>query len=233
SGADPCGSFPQNAYDLMGDYGPSSGDATHILSATAVYQLPFGHGKKYGANTPRWEDEVLGGWQLSGDAMLNSGFPITMYTSSANSNVNAFQQNCGIERANHYVPMKIANRSTTNWFGTDPSAVPCKSAGQTTNSLGSPCAYGQPGGPTYADQFGTASVGSERAPGFRQIDLSLFKAFRTVGEQDVKVRFDAFNAFNFASYGEPNSNIHSSQFGLIHNTLSPPRQLQLSAVYDF
>ncbi len=234
SGADPCGSFPQNAYDLMGDYGPSSGDATHILSATAVYQLPFGHGKKYGANTPRWEDAIVGGWQLSGDAMLNSGFPLTVWSNS-NSNVNAFQQNCGIERANHYIPMKIVHRSVGNWFGTDPSAVPCLSAGVTKNAAGAPCAYGQPGGPTLADQFGTASVGSERAPGFRQIDLSLFKAFRTVGEQDVKVRFDAFNAFNFASYGQPHMNIQGDNgpFGLIHNTLSPPRQLQLSAVYDF
>lgn len=232
SGADPCGSFPQNGYDLMGDYGPSSGDARHILSATAVYQIPFGHGKKYGANVPRWEDEVAGGWELSGDAMLNSGFPITI-SSNPSSRINAFQMDCGVERANQYIPLKISHQSTTNWFGNDPSATPCRVVGQTTNVLGSPCAYGQPGGPTLADQFGSDHVGTERAPGFKQIDLSLFKAFRTVKDQDVKVRFDAFNAFNFASYGTPNADISSSSFGLIHNTLSPPRQLQLSAVYDF
>ncbi len=237
TGDAPDGCYPQNAYDLMGDYGPSSGDATHILSATAVYQIPFGHGKKYGANVPRWEDEVAGGWELSGDAMLNSGFPVTVWTSNPNSNVNGYEENnCGFERANQYIPMKIVNRSTKNWFGNDPSAVPCKNAGQTKNGA-NPCAYGEPGpavGPgTYAQQFGSDSVGSERAPGFRQIDLSLFKAFRTVKDQDVKVRLDAFNVFNFASYGTPNANINSSQFGLIHNTLSPPRQLQLSAVYDF
>lgn len=226
--------LPQNAYDLMGDYGPSGSDTRQNLSGTLVYQLPFGHQKKFGANWNRLTDEALGGWELSGDAILYSGLPITIQTFNTTGTTNSAQENDdGVERANQYIPMKIVNRSTLHWFGTDPSAVPCQKQGTVTNKLGAACAYGQPGGPTLADQFGNDRVGTERAPGYRQIDLSAFKIFQTVKGQTVKFRVDAFNAFNLASYMAPNSYISSAQFGLIHGTLSPPRQIQISAVYQF
>ncbi len=227
--------LPQNVYDLRGDYGPSGADTRHNLSGTMVYELPFGRNKKYGANWNRLTDETLGGWELSGDAILYSGLPITIQTFSPTGLTNSAQENDdGVERANQYRPLKIVHRSTQHWFGTDPSAVPCQDEGTPTNNgVPSSCAYGQPGGPTLADQFGNDRVGTERAPGYRQIDLSLFKAFQTVKGQTVKFRVDAFNAFNLASYGPPVYGIDSSSFGVIRNTLSPPRQIQISAVYQF
>jgi hypothetical protein len=233
-GSDQPDPLPQDAYNLMGDYGPSGTDVRHNLTGTMVYQLPFGHQKKFGANWNRLTDEALGGWELSGDAMLFSGLPVTMITFSPTGLTNSAQENDdGVERANQYTHMKIVNRSTAHWFGTDPSAVPCKNSGTQTNALGANCAYGLPGGPTLADQFGNARVGTERAPGFRQVDLSLFKAFQTYKGQNVKLRVDAFNVFNLASYGPPRNNISSSSFGAIMNTLSPPRQIQFSVVYQF
>jgi hypothetical protein len=233
-GSDQPDPLPQNAYDLMGDYGPSGTDTRHNLTGTLVYQLPFGRQKQFGANWNRLTDEALGGWELSGDAMLYTGLPVTMITFSPTGLTNSAQENDdGVERANQYTHMKIVHRSTKNWFGTDPSAVPCRDQGTETNSLGATCAYGLPGGPTLADQFGNARVGTERAPGFRQVDMSVFKAFQIHGEQNVKFRMDAFNVFNLASYGPPKNNISSSSFGSIKNTLSPPRQIQFSAVYQF
>ena len=37
----------QNYYDSAADYGPAGYDIAHNFSGTAVYALPFGHGKKY------------------------------------------------------------------------------------------------------------------------------------------------------------------------------------------
>ncbi len=223
--ADP---LPQNVFDLMGDYGPSGSDVKHNLSGTMVYELPFGRKRRFGTDWNRFTDEALGGWALSGAVILHSGFPITIQTFSPTGLTNSAQENDdGVERANQYRPMKIVHRSTQNWFGTDSSAVPCQGP---DNGI---CAYGQPGGPTLADQFGNDRVGTERAPGYRQIDFSFFKAFRTRGDQNVKFRVDAFNAFNMASYGMPKYNVDSATFGRIINTLSPPRQFQFSAVYQF
>ena len=103
------------------------------------------------------------------------------------------------------------------------------------STLGSPCfdngtcAYGTPN----AEQFGTASVGTERAPGFRQIDLTAGKAFHITEAQALEFRADFFNAFNFASYGNPDNNPGDTNFGQITSTRNLPRQIQFSLHYAF
>jgi hypothetical protein len=134
--------------------------------------------------------------------------------------------------------MKITGRGTNaagvfNWFGTDPSALPCTGHYDVTTGAGAApngiCAYGR------AQGFGDASVGTLRGPGFQNYDLSLSKGFRIVENESLKVRVDAFNAFNIASYGNPSSRISgtATSFGVISGTESAPRQLQLSLVYQF
>lgn len=166
------------------DYGPSGYDTRHNLNGNMVYQLPFGRGARFGNHWNRALDEIAGGWRLSGDVILYSGFPITI-GSPNNANIHS-----GSARANQYRPMRIVHRTTQHWFGTDPSANPC-----TTGTDNGICAYGveTPG------QFGTAKVNTERAPGYRLIDMSVFKAFQTFRQQQLEFRVDAFNTFNMAS----------------------------------
>lgn len=224
--------FAQNAYDPHAEYGPAEFDVRNNFSATAVYQLPFGHGKKYGANWNRFADEGLGGWELAANAMFHSGFPVTMFYTGGTSNLNAAADNFNYNyatRDNQYFPLKIVGRDLKHWFGTD---LPCTHGGGRTNANGDPCAYGKPL-QAATGNFGTAGNNTERNPGFKDIDLSLFKSFRTVGDQSFKLRIDAYNAFNLASYAAPNSRTGSSQYGQILSTASNPRQLQISGVYTF
>ncbi len=225
-------SFWQDAYHPSADYGKSNYDVPNSFNGTVVYQLPFGHEKRYGANWNRLTDEALGGWELAGNATFASGFPITIIA-AANDNLNSAADNSNynyLARANEYFPMKVVNRSARHWFGTDPSATPCKAPGARTNlPYGVPCSYGA----LAFNTFGTAQNNTERAPASKNIDLSLFKGFRTVGNQYLKLRVDAFNAFNMVSLSGPNSNIGSGNFGKITSSLSAPRQVQISAVYQF
>ena len=104
--------------------------------------------------------------------------------------------------------LKIHNRSLTNWFGDDPSATPCTTAG-VDNGI---CAYGQPALGT----FGTARVGSERVPGYQTYGASITKDFTIWHEQQINFRADADNLFNNAYLGNPGNNITnltSSGFG--------------------
>jgi hypothetical protein len=129
--------------------------------------------------------------------------------------------------------MKIAGRGMVGgifkWFGTDPTAIPCTSH-NATQPAGSQCAYGRP-----SQDFGTTSVGTERGPGFQNYDMSISKGFKTFKEETLKARVDAFNAFNIASYGEPNTYLGGSTttFGQILGTASAARKFQLSLVYQF
>lgn len=67
--------------------------------------------------------------------------------------------------------------------------------------------------------------------------LSISKTFYTYHEQSIGFRFDAFNAFNIASYGNPDTGVTDPTFGNISNQGSPvrseERHLQFSAHYAF
>jgi hypothetical protein len=212
----------QNGDDEKADWGPSAIDVRHSASFIGVYDLPYGRGRTYGGNDSRLVDAALGGWKLSASAILYSGFPVTIF----GQNNNGAQNYYGNNRANQYRTLTIQNRSLAHWFGTAPSATPCLAAG-VDNGI---CAYGNEGD----FQYGTAHNSSERAPGYRQVDMSLFKDFHVWGEGHVLgFRADFFNILNIASYGYPDNNINDSSFGLINSVRSPPRQIQLSLHYAF
>jgi len=86
----------QDARNPRADYGPSDYDTRQSVNATIVYQLPFGRGARFGGNMNRAIDEAVGGWRVSGDAILYSGFPENV-TSPNNANLNA-----PTSRANRY-----------------------------------------------------------------------------------------------------------------------------------
>ena len=217
----------QNGYDLNGDYGPSAMDVRHSMNFVGVYDLPFGHGRNYGGNASGFLDAMLGGWRIATSAVLYSGLPVTIFGPN-NSNTN--NGGWGFSRANQYRAMVIRNRSINNWWGSDPSALPC--VPNTLNPTGvdnGVCAYGVAG--QFA--FGSAHNSTERAPGYRQVDTSLFKDFHVWREQVVGFRADFFNIFNIASYGNPDNSVTDSSFGQITSVRSPARQIQLSLHYIF
>jgi hypothetical protein len=220
SGYGSAGAF-ENYYDSGASNGPAGYDIKHNLSGTAVYALPFGRGKEYFSSVNRALDEVIGGWKLSTAIVAYSGFPQTILGGSSNSN------SYGPNRANQYRKLKVVGRTNQNWFGTDPSATPCLTAG-VDNGV---CAFGVPAN----DVFGTSHNGAVRGPGYLNDDLSAFKDFRIIGDQTIGFRFDAFNAFNIVSYGNPDTGITDALFGNVslQGPRSQERHLQFSLKYTF
>lgn len=211
----------QDAYNGKGDYGPEFFDARHNFSIAGVYDLPFGRGREFLSGINRLTDEVVGGWKASTSMSFHTGFPITV-------NSNAFYStsvNARASRANHLRPMKIHGRTETSWFGTDPSVQGC--ASDTDNGV---CAYSEQS----STGFGTASVGSERAPSYQQIDLSLSKNFAVTEGSYFEFRSDFLNAFNMVSLAPPSNNISpGNSFGQISGTVNEPRNIQLALKYVF
>jgi outer membrane receptor protein involved in Fe transport len=70
---------------------------------------------------------------------------------------------------------------------------------------------------TYGD-FGRNSL---RGPGAFNVNLSLSKIFRVREKTDVELRGDAFNLFNSAQFGNPDTNIGDPNFGQISSTADP------------
>jgi len=215
----------ENYYNSSADDGPAGYDVKHNLTATGVYALPVGRGKEYFSSASRFVDEVIGGWKVSTAAVVYSGFPEVISGGSNGSG------SYGVNRANQYFRPKLTGRSLSNWFGTDPSATPCTTAGGRINALGDDCAFGVPAN----NVFGTSPNGALRGPGYLNVDMSAFKDFHLFENHSVGFRFDAFNAFNIVSYGNPDTGIGDTNFGNVslQGTRSVERHLQFSAKYTF
>jgi len=217
----------QNYYDSGADYGPAGYDVKHNLSFTGVYALPVGHGQEFLPNANRVVNEAIGGWKLAAAGVVWSGFPQSLTGPGNNSN------SYGNSRPNQYRAPKIVHRSLAHWFGDDASVTDfC------TGPDDGVCAYGAPAAnSTGGTAFGTARNGSLRGPGFQNVDLSAFKDFETWREQTIGFRFDAFNAFNMVSYGNPDTNAaDTTNFGAIttqSSIRSQERRLQFSLHYSF
>jgi len=212
--------YNQDYYNNHAEYGPTSQDVRHNLNGVMSYELPLGRGRMFGSNMNRVLDEAVGGWKVGFTAVAYSGFPVTI-NNSAN---NAYTNN-KIQRANHLRSLNINGRGLNAWFGTDPSATSCSTRG-VDNGV---CAYGSPADGTY----GTARVGSERAPGYQQYDATASKDFTVWHEQKLSFRADASNVFNMTSLSNPNNTAQSTNFGQITAVRSGPRRLQLALKYTF
>lgn len=67
--------FILNAIRQSDSYSFSDFDTRHVINANAIWQLPFGRGRKYFGDLNKVADVFLGGWQLSGIYRWNSGTP--------------------------------------------------------------------------------------------------------------------------------------------------------------
>src|SRR5207249_503559 len=65
-----------NPYDLRKSRSISAADVSQRFVANYVYELPFGHGKRFLSNgIASW---ILGNWQTSGIVVLQTGTPISI-----------------------------------------------------------------------------------------------------------------------------------------------------------
>jgi hypothetical protein len=214
------GAYWQDAYNRQGNRGPSFFDARHNFSFAGSYELPVGQGRWLGRGMNSIAGAVLGGWTISYLASLHTGFPVTLVTSTDLTR----QAVRGNVRPDRFKALTYQNGTIDNWFGAGNSI--CLQPGQNDGS----CAYGIP-----ADgRFGNAAIGTERAPGFRNLDLGIGKKFSITESKYFDFRAEFFNAFNHASFGPPNRNVASpATFGIIGSTISNPRNLEMALKFYF
>jgi hypothetical protein len=82
--------------------------------------------------------------------------------------------------------------------------------------------------PVPAGTFGNAGRNILFGPGFVTFDLSLQKRVNFTDRVSTSFRWDVFNLFNRANFGNPNSNITGSTVGTITTLAGDPRVMQFS-----
>ena len=200
------GAYWQNTYDPEAEWGPMFHDVRHNLVLSATYELPIGKGKPIGTEWSGLTEALLGGWRLSGIFQARSGLPITVTDGRAPS----LQGERGSERPNCVGDWKPGDQSIDHWL--DISAFSAAPLGT----------------------FGNCPVGVARAPGYTNLDLVLMKRFGVGGPRYAEFRAEAFNALNHPSFGPPARDISApNTFGIIRNTISAPRVVELALKFYF
>ena len=194
----------QNVYDQKAEYAPCYYDATHVLSAYAIYDLPFGRGKMLAKNANKVVEGVIGGWEVSPIVSWRSGWPLPVL--GAQDNSGTFSR--GARADCNGVP-SIANTTLpgvgVQWFN---------NTGQFSDAA--------PG------TFGNCSpqLSSLRSPRYFDADLSLHKDFPITERVRLQFRSDFVNVFNHVQYNAPDMYLGPTM-GQITSAQNP-RNIQLA-----
>jgi hypothetical protein len=218
------GAYWQDAYNRRGNYGPACFDVRHNFTTAGVFNVPFGKGLKFGSGVGKAADLILGGWNINYSLAKRGGFPVTIFAGTQNTNSGRSPRNNA--RANRYGNLAEPSvRTVDRWFG-DVTATTFCAAGVNSGS----CAYGVPA----PGEFGSAGVGTERAPGFFNLDSSIGKKFAISERHRIEFRAELFNILNFVSLGAPGRDITApASFGAIGGQINSPRNIQFGLKYIF
>jgi len=193
------------AIDPRIGYGPSYYNRPKEFVLAGNWDLPFGKGKPYGSDAPRWLDYVIGGYSLNGTLTLESGLPYTPGYALCSSD-----QDLGICRPDHTNQSYHVGAGsfdpvtgTVPYFTPSPYQLGGSNCGPTQSSP-CPTAFGPYARPAFGT-FGNINRDSLYGPGLVNTDLSIAKSFPIKESVSVQFRAEAFNLFNKVNLGQPNS----------------------------
>jgi hypothetical protein len=198
------------------DYGNTPFARRERVLATFLYELPFGNGRALLSGNGLL-NRVVGGWELSGVALFQSGpfMSVATLNDPSGTGYNLFNPNGG--RADT-VPgvTPYSGQSIAQWINPNAFAKPANDIGR----------------------FGDSGSGSIVGPGTQAVSLSLIKRFSLKERIRAEMGMQVSNAFNHANYAPPgNLTLGVPAFGQITAMQSAegagPRQVQLTGRLTF
>ncbi len=205
-----------NQFDPRLDYGNVSFSHRQRFLATFLYELPIGKGKWLANNANGVLDRVIGGWELAGVVMAQTGPYLTILGGNDPSGT-GFPELVGDGRADTVSGVSpYAGQNLNQWINPAAFAIPANNIGR----------------------FGNSAVGAVTGPGTQAVSLSLFKSVAITERIRAQIGVSASNAFNHPNYDVPsNLTFGSAGFAQIGNLQSAegagPRSLQLSGRINF
>ncbi|MBI3949595.1 MAG: TonB-dependent receptor, partial [Acidobacteria bacterium] len=190
----------QNPLDRKNDRAESAFSIRHRLTINAIYELPFGRGKKFLTNATGITNALLGGWSLNTLGEFRSGYPFSVL---AGFGITGVGDNINIPDRPNILRSNAVLGRIDRWF--DPKAY----------------ALQEPG------RLGNAPRTSVRGPDFNKLDFSLIKKFNVGERVGVDFRVEFFNISNHPNYDLPFNRLYvgfAPQFNRV------PTQAELDAL---
>ena len=187
-------------------------DVTNRIAISAIYELPFGRGKRFGADASAVTEAFIGGWQIQGVYTYQTGFPVRFGTDGFYNGGD--------------IALPADQRSTLEWINTDVFTSILN--GSSTNA-------------TPVDHLRSLPLRFEdvRADSINNLDLSLLKSIALPNGMSLQVRFEFINALNepylATGDGQIVVNPTSSTFGQIvaSNQQNYARRAQVGVKFLF
>ncbi len=189
--------------------GVQAGNTPHKLDMSAVYELPFGPGKRF-LSDGGLVAALASGWQVNALYSIASGQPFTI--SSSTTSLNA--------PGNPQIADEIKTPTILGGVGAN-------------NPYFDVTAFA----PVTAARFGNAGFNTLRGPGVSTLDTSFFRTVSMNSRVRMQVRLEVFNLTNRANFANPSgTNVSSLQlnpdgtvrnlngFGVISGTNSLGRE---------
>jgi hypothetical protein len=186
-------------------------DVTHNFKLGAVYDLPFGKGKRF-LNSSTAANWIVGGWRVSGTAFYSSGLPLGLSTTNgmplfSGGNrpiISSYDGWRATPRNGKFDPFVDNFVQPASFFPAQPP-----------NTFGNQTRYN----PNFR-QFGNYNE-----------NISIAKSFPIKDQVHLDFRAEMFNAFNRVRFGTGSLSIQSNQFGRLTGAgdlLNTPRQAQVA-----
>jgi hypothetical protein len=205
--------FPLPGWQQL-DWGLSQINLNQDFTASLIYELPFGKGKKFGSSWNGAVNAILGNWELTAIEKATSGFPVFVVAPNG-SGVNFENNGNSLIRPNQVCNPTLSNPTIAEWFN-----VNC---------------FAQPG----SGELGNASRTPVSGPHFVNTDFSAIKHFVLREGMRLDLRAEFFNLLNHPQFGTPGAGVSvgpelgTPGFGSINTTVNNPRLVQLALKLAF
>ncbi|MBL8220627.1 MAG: hypothetical protein JNL62_15455, partial [Bryobacterales bacterium] len=198
----------QNEFNRAADRSVLGSDFPHRLVMSGVYDLPFGKGRKFAADSGRALNLIIGGWQVNGIYTFQSGQPL----------------NFGVTGT----PPYAGGRASFTGSAVETSGSVSDRLGGVSGGPGylSADAFRRPNSFEFGD---TPRLDARhRGPKMFNLDFSLIKNIALVESMRLQVRAESFTLMNIPVFGLPNTVVGNPGFGVIGGQANQPRNMQLA-----
>ncbi len=203
--------FPVDEFNRRGEYGPSDFNFKHLFVVSAIYDLPYGGGRRFSC-TRSVQCWVLGNWQASTIVSVHSGQDFSLL-SGIDNNGDGLVNDRAFLLSNNVSQIYAHGLGKQQYL--NPAAVGTIITSETTSAA------------TTRNEF--------TGPGFKDVDFALRKTFPLTERLNLGFSAQAFNLFNVVNFGLPQNTVSSSVFGQILSTDVNylPRVVQAALRLDF
>jgi hypothetical protein len=182
-------------------------DISQRLVVSAVYELPFGPGRRFLKDGVL--SNIIGGWLLNTITTLQTGRPLKVRGANNFTGINWPDMVCD---------PTVDDPGPNAWFNTSCFRNP----------------------QNFVIGNVPRTLPNTRGPGYKDVALSLFRTQKITEKVNLEFRAEAFNAFNFVNYDDPNTSFTPNaqgvntnpNFGRITSSL-PARRIQFGLRLSF